>query len=331
MVPEDDPFYQNLQTILGANFPPSICKSSRHRSAVGPTNSPLSFYDRHISSTLCLKRITPLAASDLARNLSQLLDNKLKDFVEKGHRFPAYADMDPHLPDDSYWNAPSHGLLNYYMLHVGILANFVASRILLYPEQPQWESLFALYSRGEMDSTDFVSEMWLSVAYNLDSKSFTPSTKFLDGLDQSIKDKAKTLAEKYDHLATWHIFSLCESATNMFRTLVDDCNFEWELPRTSGSALLPFQTAPIDAEATLKTLLPTERVHIQGVNVGNAAMHSGTPDSNNTSPLLISKSVVPLSIAPRKRPERLEFRHYIQKVCVVLHLSILGSCFYRHG
>jgi len=313
-----------VQLILGLNLNPKICDSGIDTEVKSPS-SPLSFYDRHISSTLLLAHITPISVSKLSLALSSSVDRARKKFSAEGHYFAPTREITAELPPTPLWNLPAQYLQDYYNNHLASFCECVASKLLLYPKQPQWLSLLEL---SDEERSEYVSQLWLEIAYS-QSDGLIANPKFLAGIDQATKDKAVAVALKYPQLAIWFMFSLCDASIEMFRTSEKESNFTWDLPKTIGSATIPHQSPPRDSRNALKELLR---------DTGGRSHHAEVAESSSLSHnvkgscLKISKTVVPESLQLRERLERHEFQRYVQKVSFAIHHGSSGSYISnRHG
>ena len=307
--PDESP-QDPLKLILGLNLNPKVCDLGLDTEIKSPS-SPLSFYDRHISSTLLLAHIIPLSVPELSLGFSSSVDGAKKKFLDEGNTFAPTDEITAELPATPLWNLPARNMRDYYNDYLARSCECVASKFILYPKQPQWLSLLEL---SDKERSEYVSQLWLEISYS-QSDGLIADPEFLAELDQATKDKAVSVALKYPQLAIWFMFSLCDASIEMFRTSEKESKFTWDLPKTVGSATIPHQPPPPDSKNALKELLRDTSGRFYHAEAAESSLSHSVKDSY----LKISKTVVPESLQLRERLERHEFQRYIQKVSFVVH------------
>ncbi|PPQ97039.1 hypothetical protein CVT26_001297 [Gymnopilus dilepis] len=318
----NDAFLPLLKKTLEENYNPHTSQRKNVVEYLTPTSTPVHFYDRHIASHLLLKDV--VYAPKLKDLLSEVYEQAVQDFLQAGHDFYRQnynvfpRQIQSTVFDDGY------SVAMHYDHYVGNLCSAYASKFLLHPDCPTWDSAIFLDVLPGDTRLSFATESYLTTI-----DEYSPNTAIFDQVDQSTRDKISNLEQKFPRLATWDMFAMTETATKMFQTVTKTMPFAWEGCRTQGYSLVSSSQPPSDVSPPVISI-NTPRTY-KSRKKGTASQTLSARISN----------VVSVSRMPSRRiPYRPNFCHYIQhawakaamydSTFIVLHCGRYERIGFRH-
>ncbi|KAJ3503834.1 hypothetical protein NLJ89_g8253 [Agrocybe chaxingu] len=259
MLPPDDPFGNSLKLMLEANYHPSSIKQPARVKPVDATSSPLTFYDRHISSNLILKRVILLPS--IPKSLSGICEQALQTFTQNGRTFSPYESALFQVANGILHDA--FQVADYYQTEFGQICQRFASKLLVTPGLQGWHSVFAFQLNKDRRPGEYLTDAWLKVLHDPARDVCLFSQELQKQLDQPVEDRLSDLAMKYPRLADWYMFAMSSTTDRLFRSMFrnpsssQELPFVWESSQTKLSQQADHTHRPADAdEAVLKAVLP---------------------------------------------------------------------------
>ncbi|CAA7265523.1 unnamed protein product [Cyclocybe aegerita] len=260
MLPPDDPFSNSLKLVLEANYHPFAIKQPQRAKPVDASSSPLTFYDRHISSKLTLKRIVLLPS--IPKSLSGICEHTLQTFTHWNcHTFSSYESALFQVTNGILHDA--FQVADYYQTEFGQICQKFASKLLVTPSLQDWHSVFTFQLNKDHRPGEYLTDSWLKVLYDPARDVCLFSQELQKQLNQPVKDRLRDLAMKYPRLADWHMFAMSLTTDRLFQgmfrnpTSGKELPFVWESSQTKTSQQEDHTHQPAEVdEAVLKSMLP---------------------------------------------------------------------------
>ncbi|PPQ71945.1 hypothetical protein CVT26_007174, partial [Gymnopilus dilepis] len=277
----DDPFLAYFKRTFDSNYDSGTFQDDGVNPR--PDHSPVTFYDRHIASNLLFKKGHIYAVI------------RSKSFQDAGHRFPTlgYNAFPSKCRSKTFRDA--NDVQDHCDKFVTNVASRYASRLVLHPESPTWDSIFRVAVRAGESDLNFTAESWLTI-----DRLLKDQMKLFSSFSATAKKKIKALELKYPRLANWDMFAMTEFATTMFQKLTRSVDsFKWETYRTSGYSSTSHLPVPPDArEGLLRGKAFTKTRAAAGLSGGVTVKIAG---------------VIKVPRSPTRRTQyRPDFCHYIQ-------------------
>ncbi|KAF4622915.1 hypothetical protein D9613_001544 [Agrocybe pediades] len=211
-----------------------------------PEDTPLDFYDRHISSTLLCKRVASFPS--MASVLSKTCDEAFSKFYKEGRHLSPTGRSRIHNVAlmSSIAFDKSHSIGEYYELYVGIPINAYAIKFYINPYSTSWDSAFLFDQQYEdYNASNFVSE-WKLQLYHGSPRVFEPTVA---GMPESKIQQYEDLLEQYPFIALWHFYPRTASGKSLLKNMLPQQSFLWECARTAGYKNKSLTPPPPDASS----------------------------------------------------------------------------------
>ncbi|KAF8959546.1 hypothetical protein BDZ97DRAFT_1390726 [Flammula alnicola] len=242
MLSPDDPFAPILEGTLDYNFPPLKNQPDVPRAI----QNPITFYDRHIDSSLILKHVT--AATSLPQDLSDKFDTMVEAFTTSGHHFYREGYLFPQDEPGTMHYSDSVG--EEYDACVACACINYASKLCIHPDDLTWSSLFSFstFNLGYDDEENlFLAEGRLYPSYDsLSSDPYIPQS-LVQSLDKATFDMMEEFPRIFPWLAVWSFLALTKSGETLVTRLKAASQFKWEGAHTIGYPATYPLPPPLDA------------------------------------------------------------------------------------
>lgn len=249
---------EEIHALLNFN-PPSIKASPVTTESDAPA---LSFYDKHLSPNLALKRVErlPTLLRDMTKALGACMD--IIDAqaitippISRGDRFRTIRQRKVVRVDDEATDAPS--IAKLYLATTGENCQTVASTLVLTPHCSSWlPTIF--FERVDVDVEDNPTDQTFSLEeYSLglpgNSKGLSLHPKIKECLSQSNLELLQRLFKRDRRLSTWEFLPYTSQAIDVIQNLCGRrgaTEFNMRVPQPVGEFQSPDVAMPSDAEVT---------------------------------------------------------------------------------
>ncbi|KAH9487273.1 hypothetical protein JR316_0001343 [Psilocybe cubensis] len=285
-----------LNQVFNANYNPGMFQDEAERPQDLKVVAPFQFYDRHLASDLTLQRVVYL--SGIPQTLSASCDIAVNTFLGKGNKFStAKFFFNMEIPEIEFKDAST--VRQYYLTHVGDIAQAFASKLCVHPHIKIWPSIIEFVDHE--DSGSFMAESSLSITK--DPGGGISLDNGLDGnLSRSTMETLNTLLERHPRLAIWHIFPMVSPFTKVFQNITTGVEFKWETSRTIGYRALTRTNLPSDGQSLTNRLVRMSTLPKRS---------SSKTSSQRISITKVGKYVIPSSTIQRAR-YRPDLKHFLQ-------------------
>jgi hypothetical protein len=252
---------EELDALFSSN-PPALEQNPRF--SPFPSESPVTFYDKHLDEHLILKRIRLMPS--LSKSLSGAVDETIKSLNDQGISIPStigglmsrrarkdYLRMIEPMVD-------ARSVAEFYRDFTANSCQSVASTLLLHPRADYWWSVS--HWRAENDGRPGRQKRFSTQEYAL-RLAATPQHDFIPlsmlTLDEDTTATLQRVAKRFPQLATWDIYALSQDIERMLEDieiLASSAFFSSEIPLTSGCKRPPSVRGIPDASTTLWEIPP---------------------------------------------------------------------------
>ncbi|KAF4622918.1 hypothetical protein D9613_001543 [Agrocybe pediades] len=224
--------------MLDFSFHPDTTQTEKFAD-LEPQDTPVTFYDRHISSNLVCRQVS--AFPSMVQSLSKICDKALARYHREGHQFSLTGYPKVHRfarYPMAYGKAPTIG--DYFGTYVGNPASTYASRFYFLPES--WEPVF-FFQRDypDNDLCDFFAE------YTLGSGSGDVDFPEGCGILPATVTQVGDLYDRFPTVALWHLYPMTPSGKSILKNMQSQHTFVWEYARTIGHRNVSLKPSPPDA------------------------------------------------------------------------------------
>ncbi|KAH9487267.1 hypothetical protein JR316_0001337 [Psilocybe cubensis] len=284
-----------LNQVFNANYNPGMFQDEAER----PKDlivAPFQFYDRHLASNFALQRVVYL--SGIPQTLSASCDIAVNTFLGKGNKFStAKFFFNMEIPEIEFKDAST--VRQYYLTHVGDIAQAFASKLCVHPHIKIWPSIIEFVDHEHSGS--FMAESSLSITK--DPEGGISLDNGLDGkLSRSTMETLNTLLDRHPRLAMWHIFPMVSPFMKVFQNITTGMEFKWETSRTIGYRILTRTNLPPDGQSLTSRLVRMSTLPKRS---------SSKTSSQRISITKVGKYVIPSSTIQRAR-YRPDLKHFLQ-------------------
>lgn len=308
MLRDDDPFTPLLQQFLNTNYETGT-RLSENEDGPKPEN-PLIFFNRHIDSTLLLKRIK--RAPWIPKELGEICENAIKEFTDAGHTFVQnfeYTERFQSYPTDGN---SCRDVAEYHFKRIANPCNAYASKLLFHPNDPAWFSFIASRRTWSTD-IDYVfcssgdAAIIKPKGADIGDREYDIPPQTRSTLDTWVLptiNKLRDLKSIFDY----EFFIKTKKAETLLGKMNSCTQFKWEIPTVRGSLGLPESSPPPDLPI-IQSLFPSLG------NVTHRTLPSRKEATSAKAATKKRKLVAPLQNTQKREAQyRMNVDHYIQKV-----------------
>ncbi|KAH9487218.1 hypothetical protein JR316_0001287 [Psilocybe cubensis] len=295
-------FQRTLNNVLNANYNPKTTQYQRgKRPEDHPIQSPLRFYDRHISPSESLRSIVPLPS--IPHLLSEICDTAIEEFKAKGYNFPPNVHaLD--IPAIEFTDSASVRL--HYLTYIGSLCIAYLSKLCVHPDTESWQTVFTFIQFLETD-TFYASKAYLTVTLDAEARAVRLHDEIKGKLSQPTLENLTALLFKMPKMAAWHTFPMLETFTTIFHNVTKHVSsLSWPISRTTGYRFTARTIPPPDSKI-LGNRLPVPRAYHK------ARLEPGESGSNRKRVEKYSKTIT-VPYPTQRKQYRPDLRTYLQHV-----------------